>query len=126
MLVDDNDIDLFLNKKFLRVADVTDQVVSFQAAQDALDYLKLHANNLDMLPAYILLDIQMPVINGFKFLELFEDVPENVRNYTQIYMLSSSTDPVDVARAAANRHVVKILQKPLDPAELKVALGKCA
>ncbi len=126
MLVDDNDIDLFLNQKFLRVADVTDNVVAFQRAQDALDYLKRNADNVDMLPTCILLDIQMPIMNGFQFLEMFDEIPENVKNYTQIYMLSSSTDPVDVSRAAENQHVVKILQKPLNPAELKVELRNCA
>lgn len=126
MLIDDNDIDLFLNRKFLRVADVTDNVLSFQAAAQALDFLQDHADDRSRLPSYILLDIQMPEVDGFKFLELYEALPDSVKEHTEVFMLSSSVDPGDIARASENPYVVKILQKPLDPAELKVVLRRVA
>lgn len=126
MLVDDNDIDLFLNKKFLRVAGITDNTISFNSALEALNYLKHNANFPEKIPSIILLDIQMPIINGFQFLELFEEVPQHVREATSIYMLSSTTDPVDIERAQDSHNVVNILCKPLDPMALKTVLSKVA
>ena len=126
MLVDDNDIDLFLNKKFLRVAGITDNTINFNSALEALNYLKHNANFPEKLPDSILLDIQMPIINGFEFMELFTEIPDHIKDHVSIYMLSSSTDPVDIQRAQADPLIVDILCKPLDPLALKTVLGKVA
>ena len=126
MLVDDNDIDLFLNKKFLRVAGITDNTISFNSALEALNYLKHNANFPEKLPSIILLDIQMPIINGFQFLELFEEIPHQVRESVSIYMLSSTTDPIDIECALDNPNVVNLLCKPLDPLALKTVLSRVA
>lgn len=126
MLIDDNDIDLFLNKKFLRVAGITDNTISFLSAQSAIEYIEAHAHEPETLPGIILLDIQMPGINGFQFLELFENIPDSVKRHTKIVMLSSTTDPFDLAKAKGSEQVINILRKPLDPQELKDVLSKCA
>ncbi len=64
----------------------------------------------------------MPEINGFRFLELFQNAPESVQHEMKIIMLSSTLDPLDIEKARNNRFVVDILKKPLDPVALKEAL----
>lgn len=124
MLVDDNDIDLFLNKKFLSVGGITDKTVACLSAKEAMNYLKANISNRDKLPSVILLDIQMPDVNGFEFLEQYGELPEKVINSIEIIMLSSSIDPVDLNRARDNEHVIDIIKKPLNSNELKDILKK--
>lgn len=126
MLIDDNDIDLFLNKKFLRVAGITDNTISFASAREALDYIIQHVGNQEKMPEYILLDIQMPEINGFQFLEMLANTPEVQGMTSKIIMLSSTTDPIDLTRAHDDAKVVNILCKPLNPNALKDLIAKCA
>lgn len=123
MLVDDNDIDIFLNKKLLRTAGITENTVAFHSAKEALDYLSENASIAEKLPAVILLDVLMPEVTGFQFLELFEKLPDSAKGVSKIVMLSSTIDPNDLERARSNRHVVDILKKPLDPVVLKQALA---
>lgn len=122
MMIDDNEIDLFVSKKFLRISGITDNTISFLSAKDALDYIAANATVLEKLPKLILLDIQMPEINGFRFLELFQNTPESAQHEMKIIMLSSTLDPLDIEKARNNRFVVDILKKPLDPVALKEAL----
>lgn len=123
MLVDDSDIDLFLNKKFLRVSGITDNTISFLSAKEALNHLGTHAASNEQIPDFLLLDIQMPHINGFQFLDEFVGLPETVQSKVKIVMLSSTLDPVDLDRAHANNAVADILKKPLDPEELKKVIA---
>lgn len=122
MLIDDSDIDLFLNKKFLSLAGISDNTISFLSAREALDYIEAHADDPHKIPAVILLDIQMPEINGFQFLELYGKVPEKVQSKTKVVMLSSTIDPIDLERARNNKYVLDILKKPLDANTLKEVL----
>ncbi len=122
MLIDDNAMDIFVGKKFLTVSGITNNIITFQSAREALDYLCQYENEPDKLPSLILLDIQMPEINGFQFLELFKNIPADTQEGVKIIMLSSTLDPVDIERANAEPHVLDILKKPLDPVMLKMLL----
>lgn len=119
MMIDSNDIDLFLNKQLIDVSGISDNIISFQSAREGLDYLRENSYQPENLPTVILLDIQMPEIDGIQFLELFDDIDESVQDAVKIIILSSSLDGSDVNRAHDNKHVVDILKKPLDPGELK-------
>ncbi len=122
MLVDDNDIDIFLNKKLLRTAGITENTVAFHSAREAFNYLEENISVPEKLPSVILLDVLMPEVNGFQFLELYENLPETAKSASKIVMLSSTIDPKDLEKARSNMHVLDILKKPLDPAVLKQAL----
>lgn len=119
MLVDDNEIDLFLNAKFMQVSGVTEDVISFSKPREGLDYLEENAANDENLPSIILLDIVMPELTGFQFLERFEEMSESLQKNIAIIMLSSTVDPIDLERAEKNRFVTGILKKPLNPDVLK-------
>ena len=63
MLIDDSDIDLFLNKKFLSTSGIANNIISFPSAQEALDYFAANAEDPEKIPSLILLDVQIPEIN---------------------------------------------------------------
>lgn len=121
MMVDDNDNDLLFTRLTLQRCGVACEVVGFTHAQAAIDHLR---DTADHGIGLILLDINMPVMNGFDFLEAFEQLPETRRRGTVIAMLSSSSDPGDRRRAAGFASVVDYLTKPLDRATAAALLSR--
>ena len=111
MLVDDNEFDLFLQQKFLENKKIAHKIEKYQFANDALKFME--SCNTEQMPDLILLDIHMPVTNGFKFLKLFGELPEDKTKNTSIVMVSSSIDAGDIKNASESPSVLKLLNKPL-------------
>ncbi|WP_316785201.1 response regulator [Pedobacter frigiditerrae] len=118
MLIDDNEIDLKINAKLISLFKLFDETIICQSAEDALDYLNKHSNETEKLPSFILLDIQMPDMDGFDFLEQYKNLSKTFTDKCTVAMLSSTLDFGDIQRAEANPYVVKLLKKPLSLPEL--------
>ena len=114
MLIDEDEIDNIINQKIIESNNFAENIIVYQAGQDALDYLASNADNAEKLPDIIFLDINMPIMDGFQFLENFEKLQDPIHNKCKIIMLSSSISPRDIDRAASNRFVIKYLNKPLN------------
>ena len=113
LLVDDNDIDNFINERIITSSFFSEKVEVKTSAQAALDFLKKNATNADVLPQVIFLDLNMPVMDGFAFLTEFDKMPDNVKKSCKVIVLSSSISPEDINKASTNPFVVKYLNKPL-------------
>lgn len=118
MLVDDNEIDNFVNKKLIETEKFGDTVLVHTSAVSALDDLKKRASEPGQLPDLIFLDIMMPNVDGFGFLEAFDGLPEPVKTRAKVVMLSTSESFKDLNCANQNRYVYKFLNKPLNKAVL--------
>jgi CheY-like chemotaxis protein len=121
MLIDDNNIDLKINSKVITLSGLFEEIIICQSAEEGLSYLR---NHIDELPDFILLDIQMPDMDGFDFLEVFKNFPKELKEKCVIAILSSTLDFGDLKKAEANPHVIKLLKKPLFPSELEELLKK--
>ncbi|RZK44092.1 MAG: response regulator [Pedobacter sp.] len=124
MLIDDNEIDLKINSKIISLANLFDEIIICHSGEESLDYLTRHLDIPEKLPNFILLDIQMPEMDGFEFLEHFKQLPNSFTNLCPVAMLSSTLDFGDIKRAEANAYVVKLLKKPLLANELARLLKK--
>lgn len=113
LLIDDNQIDNIINKRILQNHNFVDKILTFQSAKDAIDYLKINSENFELFPDFLLLDIRMPEMDGFEFLDEFEKINSPFKGQCHIYILSSSLDPLDQKKIAENKYVIKFLGKPL-------------
>ncbi len=111
LVIDDNDADLFYTRIVLESAGVAERVVSFETATDALDYLREPEGRLAEL---VLLDINMPEMDGFAFLEAYQLLQPKPPASQAVIMLTSSPDPTDRARALSYACVKGYVVKPLE------------
>ncbi|WP_316794639.1 response regulator [Pedobacter frigoris] len=124
MLIDDNEVDLKINSKIITISKLFDDIILCRSGEEGLSYLNQHADNEAELPDFILLDIQMPEMDGFDFLEIYKKFPKSIKDKCLIAILSSTLDFGDIKKAEANPYVIKLLKKPLFPKELEEVLKK--
>jgi CheY-like chemotaxis protein len=119
MLIDDNHVDLFINRKMIEQADAHSNIRAFSSAKLALNYLKMLEGTSRcqsiFAPDVIFLDIDMPEMNGFQFITAFNTLAIKKKDRIKIYILSSSTRSEDVQRAKKKRSCVGFINKPLTP-----------
>lgn len=113
-LVDDDPINNLINKRLLGKVQISNNIVEFFEGEDAL--VKL--NDLDPnRPILIFLDINMPVLNGWEFLEKYQEIHAN--RCDKIVILSSSIDYQDRFKAQGFKIVSGFLEKPLTLEKIK-------
>ncbi len=116
MLIDDNEIDNLINQKMIEAASITEHIYVHTGAKSAIEFLK-NMEKLDVadkvLPDVIFLDIDMPLMDGFQFLDEFEKLTSFTKQKCKIVMLTSSINPQDFNRSKKYVNVKLYLNKPL-------------
>jgi CheY-like chemotaxis protein len=109
LLIDDNYIDNFVTRRILENGSFAEQVIVSQSATEAINSLQ----SGEVKPDVIFLDIRMPMMGGFEFLQEFDKLEIDGKKDIKIFMLSSSLDPTDLKKSINNKYITQFIHKPL-------------
>ncbi|MBK5284512.1 MAG: response regulator [Bacteroidia bacterium] len=119
LLIDDNEIDNYIAKHIITKSNMAEKITVKTSANDALQYLAALKTNPSEFPDIIFLDIRMPEMDGFGFLDEFKNFPQAINNQCAVVMLTSSSHQKDIDHASQYSVVIKYLNKPLDQVMLE-------
>ncbi len=111
LVIDDDDINIFIIKKIVEKTGYNINMVAKTNGQLAIDYLNSLSQNNESFPQLVLIDINMPVLNGWEFLEAYDKL--GVAQRVDMYMLSSSVYENDIEKAKTYKTVKGFISKPL-------------
>jgi CheY-like chemotaxis protein len=129
LLVDDDEPTNFLNRMAVEELECAQNIKVIPSAREALDYLECSGqpaplNEKCPAPEIIFLDINMPAMDGWEFLEKYETLPAPHKNSVIVVMLTTSFNPEDELKARKIASVKEFRNKPLTPALLQDILHK--
>ena len=118
LLVDDNEADNFLHKLILKESGISDHIEIAMDGEEALDFLTSSwkegaSPGQDLTPELIFLDINMPVMDGWTFLEEYDKLHDAQKSRTIVIMLTTSVNPYDKRRLEKRKEAIDFLYKPL-------------
>ncbi|MCR9155314.1 MAG: response regulator [Croceimicrobium sp.] len=123
LLIDDDPISHFLNKKVIEKLDINVHVQTVDSAQAGLEMMK-YSQDVFFRPCLILLDLNMPGMTGWDFIEAYKNLGMDFSEQTQIVILSTSENPDDRAKAKEYKEVHHYLSKPLGVDYLQKVIGE--
>jgi CheY-like chemotaxis protein len=115
LLVDDDEINNFISIKLIKKALLNTEITACLNGKFAIDQLlEISRKDPSRLPDYILLDINMPIMNGWEFLEEYEKAKIDPQHKTKIFIISSSVFSNDISKAKSYPLVKDFISKPLN------------
>ncbi|TQI71327.1 response regulator receiver domain-containing protein [Gramella sp. Hel_I_59] len=121
-LIDDDQVFQFVTSKTLKKINPDVKVEKFLDGEQGIDRIKNSLDNQKGLPDVVLLDINMPFLNGWQFLKEFRSIEEKIEKEVHIYMLTSSDDSEDLEKAKQFSELSGYLIKPVTEDELEVLI----
>ena len=119
-IIDDDPIFIFGLKKVMNSVDFAEEVLVYKNGEDALENLIAIKDDKEALPEVILLDLNMPIMDGWQFLDEFTQV--KVDKKITVYIVSSSIDPLDYEKSKKYSHIENYIIKPVQTDDLKTIL----
>ena len=125
-LVDDDSIFRLIASRTIESANITERILQFTNGAEVLKYLEENFDQVELLPDVLFLDINMPHVDGWMFLDDFEKIREKMQKPISIFMVSSSIDPEDINRAKQHKLVKDYVVKPVSKETFAKLVGMAA
>lgn len=122
MLIDDDLPTNYLNKMVIDEAQCTENVVTVNSGIEALKFLE--EQPIEKMPDLIFLDINMPAMNGWEFLDAYQSIPNKKKEKTVIMMLTTSENPDDKMKAKCIKDISGFMIKPLSEDLVENVMGQ--
>jgi CheY-like chemotaxis protein len=106
MIVDDNEFDCYITSKIINNLDESIDIIEFNSSLTAIQFLEEFQNSPEILPDLIFLDIYMPIIDGFGFVEKFNTFSDVIKAHTKICILSTTVDDLYINKAKLNSTIL--------------------
>lgn len=116
-IIDDDPIFIYGTKRVMEMADFSNSIMVFNNGEEAITKLRPIMKSRETIPDVILLDLNMPIMDGWQFLDEFIKI--KTEKQVVIYIVTSSIDPEDVARAKSYEEVDNYLVKPIKADQLR-------
>ncbi|MBK9283614.1 MAG: response regulator [Sphingobacteriaceae bacterium] len=117
MLVDDNELDNFINEKIIESSEFAEKIYINTSSQSALEFLKnidlIDLENTNVFPDIIFIDLNMPIIDGFQFIEALNEIESDRVKKCRRVILTSSVHPEDRLKAESISGDILFINKPL-------------
>lgn len=127
-IIDDDSIYVNLIKKIIETKKLCKNLLIFNDGKQSIDHFEALLQNLseDKIPEIIFLDLNMPVMDGWEFLERFTKIKNKFNKVITLYVVSSSINSKDIDRAKNLSSVKDYLIKPINISELESVFNKSA
>jgi len=122
-VIDDDQVFHMIVKKQLFVSKIECEILKFYNGEEAFQYFKENLNNAEVLPEYVMLDVNMPIKDGWDFLEDYRTLSSSIRKKIKIYMVTSSVMNSDIDRAKNDKDVEDYVSKPVSSQRLAELFG---
>ena len=121
-VIDDDEVFQLIVEKQIEMKRIDCEILKFFNGEEAIQYLRDNTNNPDLLPELIMLDVNMPIKDGWEFLEDYNNLSDEIKQHIQLYMVTSSVIQSDIDRATSNRNILDFVSKPITNQRLESML----
>jgi len=125
-VVDDDKIFQLIATRSIKATQFSGKILQFNNGSEAIQYLEEHANDEHALPDLLFLDINMPLVDGWMFMEDYISLKSRIHKLIRIYMVSSSIDPKDIERAKAISDIKEYVTKPISQQKFAALISEVA
>ena len=122
-IIDDDEVYQFTVTKNIQSQQLAKKILVFSDGEEALNFLCANIGDNNAVPDVIFLDINMPIMDGWQFLEEYIRLKPRIGKKVTLYMVSSSVDPADTQRAKQIEEASDYIIKPITPDQLKVIVN---
>jgi CheY-like chemotaxis protein len=112
-IIDDDKLFVFLTKKTIGATQIATSIKEFGDGEEAINYLRQSCGRTELLPDIIMLDLSMPIMDGWEFLNEYKSLDIGTNKFPKLYIFSSSISPHDQERAKSINFVSDFIIKPL-------------
>lgn len=122
-VIDDDDVFQLIIRKQIEMNNFDYEILTFSNGQEAINFLNQNRDKRNLLPDLIMLDVNMPIKDGWEFLEEYQLLNDDIKSSINLYMVTSSVIQSDIDKARRDENILAFISKPITNKQLKEMLS---